>query len=120
MVFEFLCCILLWIFYFIFDRGSKVFIEDYFRNWNHICKKKKNLLKVSDKSKSLEMTSWIITFFIFILYFNFSIKVISEIALTLSVKKGLPVLQIALLSVTSIILILPKNICFAFLTRLTQ
>ena len=49
-----------------------------------------------------------------------SIKAIFRRVLTSCVKKGLTVLQNVLLSVTSVAVILPKNICFAFLVRLTQ
>ena len=66
------------------------------------------------------MTSLIITFSFFLLYIIFSIKLIFERVSTLSAKKGLTVLRNILLFVTSFVLILPKNVCFASLVRLTQ
>ena len=85
--------------------------------WDYIC----NKLKVPDISESLQMTFSIINFslsFFFTLFF--STKVIFEHAVTLSVKKGLTVLKNVLLSVTSVVSILPKNVCFAFLIIVTQ
>lgn len=34
-----ICCILHWVFYFMFNSSFKVFIGDYFQIWNYICKK---------------------------------------------------------------------------------
>ena len=67
------------------------------------------------------MTPSIITFSLSLFFiFFFSVKGIFERVVILSVKKGLTVLQNVLLSVTFSVLMLPKNVCFAFLIRITQ
>ena len=59
-------------------------------------------------------------FIIFLCTSFFSIEVIFERAVTLSVKKDLIVLQNVLLSVKSVVLILSKSFGLAFLIRLKQ
>ena len=67
------------------------------------------------------MTSSIITFSLsFLALHLFLIKVIFERVLILPLNKSLAVCQKVSLSVISVVLLFPKNVCLAFRIRVTQ
>lgn len=119
IIFEAVYYILYRVFRFIYNTSFKYFIGDYFKIRNYLCKK---LIK-SFWYVAIIRNDFFNHYLFFIFFFvlpSFSIKVIFERVLTLSSQKRLAVLQNVLLSVTSIVLILPKNVYFAFLRRITQ
>ena len=107
------------IFCFILNSSFKVFAGDYFQIWSYICKRFAKSFRYVIIIGNDFFSHYL--FSIFFLYFLFfSIKVIFERVVTLSVKKSLTVLQNVLLSVTSVVLVAPNNVCFIFLIRVTQ
>ena len=59
-------------------------------------------------------------FCILLLHFLYLIELIFKRVVTLFVKKGFNCSPECYISVTSVVLILPKNVCFAFIIRVTQ